>query len=178
MGPEFYRRRTVASCTFVRQIAICPTKVLALRGDVPLPSRSTKTEIMDQMKEDEKRSYKYSFRLNEEQNWRFCKMLSEAGCDENRSRFIVRRIFAEEFKVVRIDPGKQRYIAMLNKFYWQFVRIGNNYNQLVRAINIHFSNTAIPKQVYLLEQQTRELKALSEQIINLSKQIYKEWLHE
>ena len=28
----FCCRRTTASCTFVRQIGICPTKVLALRG--------------------------------------------------------------------------------------------------------------------------------------------------
>ncbi len=37
---EFYHRQMVASCTFVRQIAICPTKVLALRGRGVLPSRT------------------------------------------------------------------------------------------------------------------------------------------
>lgn len=31
-GVDFYRRQTVASCTFVRQTDVCPTKVLALRG--------------------------------------------------------------------------------------------------------------------------------------------------
>ena len=36
---RIYRRRTVARCTFVRQTGVCPTKVLALRGRVPLPSR-------------------------------------------------------------------------------------------------------------------------------------------
>ena len=40
-------------------------------------------------------SYKYSFRLNEEQNIRFNELLCKAGLEHNRSRFIVKRIFAE-----------------------------------------------------------------------------------
>ena len=44
-------------------------------------------------------SYKYSFLLNEEQNIRFNELLCKAGSEHNRSRFIVKRIFAEEFVV-------------------------------------------------------------------------------
>ena len=36
----FSHRQMGASCTFVRQIGICPTKVLALRGRGVLPSRT------------------------------------------------------------------------------------------------------------------------------------------
>ena len=43
------------------------------------------------------------------------------------------------------------------------------------VINAHFSNVAIPHQIAMLEQQTRELKALSLDILNLAKQA-KEWL--
>ena len=50
-----------------------------------------------------KRSYKYSFRLDEQQNIRFKQMLCESGLEHNRSRFIVKRIFAECFEVVRRD---------------------------------------------------------------------------
>ena len=46
-------------------------------------------------------SYKYSFRLNEEQNIRFNELLCKAGSEHNRSRFIVKRIFKEEFVVLR-----------------------------------------------------------------------------
>ena len=120
-------------------------------------------------------SYKYSFRLNEEQNIRFNELLCKAGLVHNRSRFIVKRIFAEEFVVIRRDPSKTQFIARLNDFYFQFQRIGSNYNQIVKAINAHFSNVAIPHQVALLEQRTRELKALSIEILNLAKQA-KEWL--
>ena len=120
-------------------------------------------------------SYKYSFRLNEEQNIRFNELLCKAGLEHNRSRFIVKRIFNEEFVVVKRDPSKVQFIARLNDFYFQFQKLGNNYNQIVKAINAHFSNVAIPHQIAMLEQRTRELKALSIEILNLAKQA-KEWL--
>ena len=71
-------------------------------------------------------SYKYSFRLNEEQNIRFNELLCKAGSEHNRSRFIVKRIFGEEFVVVRRDPSKVQFIARLNDFYFQFQKLGNN----------------------------------------------------
>ena len=120
-------------------------------------------------------SYKYSFRLNEEQNIRFRRMLAEAGLEHNRSRFIVKRLFAEEFVVVKRDPSKVQFIARLNDFYYQFQKLGNNYNQIVKAVNSHFSNIAIPHQIAALEQRTRELKALSIEILNLAKRAA-EWL--
>ena len=115
-------------------------------------------------------SYKYSFRLNEEQNIRFNELLCKAGLEHNRSRFIVKRIFAEEFVVIKRDPSKTQFIARLNDFYFQFQKFGNNYNQIVKAISAHFSNVAIPHQIAMLEQRTRELKALSLEILNLAKQ--------
>ena len=95
--------------------------------------------------------------------------------EHNRSRFIVKRLFAEEFVVVKRDPSKVQFIARLNDFYFQFQRIGNNYNQIVKAVNSHFSNIVIPHQIALLEQRTRELKALSVEILNLAKRAA-EWL--
>lgn len=120
-------------------------------------------------------SHKYSFRLNEEQHLRFEQMLTEAGCADNRSRFIVRRIFGEPFTVVRRDPSKTEFVARLNDFYYQFQRIGNNYNQVVRAINAHFSSASIPRQIADLEHRTQELKALSVEILDLAKRLAKQW---
>ena len=121
------------------------------------------------------RIHRYNFKLTTEENIRFRRMLAEAGLEHNRSRFIVKRLFAEEFVVVKRDPSKVQFIARLNDFYFQFQRIGNNYNQIVKAINAHFSNIAIPHQIALLEQRTRELKALSIEILNLAKRAA-EWL--
>jgi hypothetical protein len=120
-------------------------------------------------------SYKYSFRLNEEQNIRFNELLCKAGLEHNRSRFIVKRLFAEEFVVIKRDPSKTQFVARLNDFYFQFQKLANNYNQVVKVINAHFSNVATPHQIAMLEQRTRELKALSIEILNLAKQA-KEWL--
>ena len=121
------------------------------------------------------RVHRYNFKLTTEENIRFKQMLCKAGLEHNRSRFIVKRIFNEEFVVVKRAPSKVQFIARLNDFYFQFQKLGNNYNQIVKAINAYFSNIAIPHQIAMLEQRTRELKALSIEILNLAKQA-KEWL--
>ena len=165
------------------EVYLCPTKVLALRGWATPKSRPFFKLYMDTDREltditDRKPrtpSYKYSFRLNEEQNIRFNELLCKAGLEHNRSRFIVKRIFGEEFVVVRRDPSKVQFVARLNDFYFQFQKLGNNYNQVVKAVNTHFSNVAIPHQIAMLEQRTRELKTLSIEILNPAKQA-KEWL--
>ena len=97
-------------------------------------------------------------------------MLATAGLEHNYSRFIVKRLFAERFEVIRRDPSKVEFLTRLNDLYFQFQRVGNNYNQVVRAINSHFSNVSIPHQIVALEQHTRELKALSIEIRDLTKQ--------
>ena len=121
------------------------------------------------------RVHRYNFKLTTEENIRFKQMLCKAGLEHNRSRFIVKRIFAEEFVVIKRDPSKTQFIARLNDFYFQFQKLGNNYNQIVKAVNSHFSNVAIPHQIAMLEQRTRELKALSIEILNLAKRAA-EWL--
>ena len=115
------------------------------------------------------RVHRYNFKLTTEENIRFKQMLCKAGLEHNRSRFIVKRIFAEEFVVVKRDPSKVQFIARLNDFYFQFQKLANNYNQIVKVINAHFSNIAIPHQIAALEQRTRELKAFSIEILNLVK---------
>ncbi len=66
-------------------------------------------------------------------------MLWDAGQEHNRSRFIVERIFAERFEVLKCDPTNVQFMARLNDFYYQFQRIGNNYNQIVKAVNARLS---------------------------------------
>ena len=46
--------------------------------------------------------------------------------EHNRSHFIVKRIFKEEFVVIKRDPSKVQFIARLNDFYFQFQKLGNN----------------------------------------------------
>ncbi|MFR5934975.1 MAG: hypothetical protein ACLUGU_04850 [Alistipes shahii] len=176
-GADFCCRQTTASCTFVCRKVFRHIKVLALRGWAFSRVATLFKPYMDTNRKQTNRnarkpetaSYKYSFRLNEEQNIRFKELLCKAGSEHNRSRFIVKRIFAEEFVVVRRDPSKTQFVARLNDFYFQFQKLANNYNQIVKVINAHFSNIAIPHQIAALEQRTRELKAFSIEILNLVK---------
>ena len=48
------------------------------------------------------RIHRYNFKLTTEENIRFKQMLCKAGLEHNRSRFIVKRIFGEEFVVVEV----------------------------------------------------------------------------
>ena len=116
------------------------------------------------------RIHRYNFKLTTAENIRFKEMLATVGLEHNYSRFIVKRLFAERFEVIRRDPSKVEFLTRLNDLYFQFQRVGNNYNQVVRAINSHFSNVSIPRQIAALEQHTRELKVLSIEILNLTKQ--------
>ena len=72
------------------------------------------------------RVHRYNFKLTTEENIRFKQMLYKAGSEHNRSRFIVKRIFAEEFVVIKRDPSKTQFIARLNEFYFQFQKLANN----------------------------------------------------
>ena len=54
-------------------------------------------------------------------------------------------------------------------------RVLSLHNQIVKVINMHFTNIEIPHQIAALGQRTRELKVLSIEILNLAKQAA-EWL--
>lgn len=76
------------------------------------------------------------------------------------------------------DPAAAKYVAILNDMRWQFSRIGNNYNQIVKQVNSHFSAQAAPVQLSILIGYTRQLKALSLRIIALSEKLQNLWLPE
>lgn len=71
-----------------------------------------------------------------------------------------------------------RYITLLCNLVGQVARLGNNYNQIVKAVNTHLSRNALPRQIESLVAHTAELKALTERVIALTEQLRSEWLHE
>lgn len=85
----------------------------------------------------------------------------------------------ERFRLTILAESRIRW-KMYVRFggeYWETYhrnmtrrRMLSLHNQVVRAINSHFSNVSIPRQIAALEQRTRELKALSIEILNLTKQ--------
>ena len=90
------------------KITDCPETVVILHRE---PTRPRKPETA---------SYKYSSRLNEKQHIRFNELLSKVRSEHNRSCFIVKRIFGEEFVVIKRTLSKTRIVARLNDFYFQF----------------------------------------------------------
>lgn len=124
------------------------------------------------------KTHRYNFLLNDKQEIRFRKMLEEADCTKNISRFILSRLFGWELKVDKIDTSKAQFIARLNDFYWQFSKLGNNYNQVVRQVHSRYSDRAILTQLDILTGYTRQLKALSLRIEALAKQMREEWSQE
>ena len=90
----------------------------------------------------------------------------------------------ERFRLTILAESRIRW-KMYVRFggeYWE-TYLGNKtrrrvlslHNQIVKAVNAHFSNIAVPHQIAALEQRTRELNVLTIEILNLAKQA-KEWL--
>ena len=85
----------------------------------------------------------------------------------------------ERFRLTILVESRIRWkvYVRLGDEYWETYhrnmtrrRMLSLHNQIVKAINSHFSNVAIPHQIAMLEQRTCELKALSIEILNLAKQ--------
>ena len=85
----------------------------------------------------------------------------------------------ERFRLTILAESRIRW-KMYVRFggeYWE-TYLGNKtrrrvlslHNQVVKVVNSHFSNVAIPHQIAALEQRMRELKAFSIKILNLAKQ--------
>ena len=53
--------------------------------------------------------------------------------------------------------------------------IGNNYNQAVKELRCHFSEKKAMALLYRLERCTKELAALTRQIVELTKEFEERW---
>lgn len=121
--------------------------------------------------------YKYSFRLNAEENTRFERLFADAEV-KDRTLFIKKAIFGGEIKVVKIDKATMDYYIRLTEFHKQFQAIGNNYNQMVRAVKTNFSEKRAMLLLYKLEKMTLELTLLTKKIIALTQEYEKKWLQK
>lgn len=121
--------------------------------------------------------YKYSFRLNAEENTRFERLFADAEV-KDRTLFIKKALFGGEIKVVKIDKATMDYYIRLTEFYKQFQAIGNNYNQVVRAVKTNFSENRAMSLLYKLEKMTLELTLLTKKIIALTQEYEKKWLQK
>ena len=107
----FSHRQMGASCTFVCRKFFRHTKGArsARPGGVPESRHLTTYDMTSSKKRigrpttTDPRVHRYNFKLTTEENIRFKQMLCKAGLEHNRSQFIVKRIFNEEFVVIKRD---------------------------------------------------------------------------
>lgn len=121
--------------------------------------------------------YKYSFRLNAVENTRFEQMVADADA-KDRTLFIKKAIFGGQIKVVKIDKATMDYYIKLTEFHKQFQAIGNNYNQVVRAVKTNFGEKRAMSLLYQLEKATIELMLLTKKVMALTQEYEKKWLQK
>lgn len=121
--------------------------------------------------------YKYSFRLNAEENTRFEQLVADAEV-KDRTLFIKKALFGGQIKVVKIDKATMDYYIKLTEFHKQFQAIGNNYNQVVRAVKTNFGEKRAMSLLYQLEKATIELMLLTKKIMALTQEYEKKWLQK
>lgn len=120
--------------------------------------------------------YRYYIRLNSVDNARFLSLLEQSGMT-NKSRFIIKRIFSEPFRVLKIDKSAADYYSRLTNLFAQFRSIGVNYNQVVKVLNANFSENKARVLLFKLEKETIQLIKLSQQIINLTQDFENKYMN-
>jgi len=125
----------------------------------------------------DKANNRYVMYLNDTDNARFLSLFEKSGM-RAKAHFIVSRVFGEEFKVIHVDKNTLDYYSKLSSFYSQFRAIGVNYNQVVKALNTHFTEKKALATLYKLEKITIELVGLNRQIIELTQKYEQQWLQK
>ncbi|RGN59212.1 MULTISPECIES: conjugal transfer protein MobA [unclassified Bacteroides] len=121
--------------------------------------------------------YKYSFRLNAEENTKFEQLVADAEA-KDRTLFIKKALFGGQIKVVKIDKATLDYYIKLTEFHKQFQAIGNNYNQVVHAVKTNFGEKRAMSLLYQLEKATIELMLLTKKVMALTQEYEKKWLQK
>jgi len=121
--------------------------------------------------------YRYSVNMTGDENARFRQMLDISGMN-NISRFILSVIFGREIKVVRIDKTAKDYYIRLTNFHAQYQKVGNNYNQVVRALKTNFGEKRGIQMLHQLEKHTVELVLISKEVLALTREYAEKYLNK
>lgn len=113
-------------------------------------------------------------RFNDTEHARFLTMYEQSGL-LSKAAFIKARVFEDVFRVIKTDRGTLEYVAKLTQLHAQFRAVGTNYNQIVKLLHTHFSERKALAMLYKLENATKELAAVGQQIIALSEEFQKQW---
>ncbi len=125
----------------------------------------------------DKAKNRYVVYLNDADNARYLSLFEQSGM-KTHSHFIASRVFGEEFKVIKIDKSKQDYYSKLSTLYSQFRAIGVNYNQVVKALNTHFTEKKAMAALAKLEQLTLKLILTNRKMTELTQKYEEECLQK
>lgn len=114
-------------------------------------------------------------RFNSVEFARFLSLYEQSGVSA-KAIFIKARVFAEEFRVLKVDKTLVDYYTKLSAMHAQYRAVGVNYNQTVRELRSHFSEKKAMALLFRLEKQTEQLVVLSREIIALTKEFEQRWL--
>ncbi len=118
---------------------------------------------------------KHVFYLNEADETRFLSLFEQSG-KTAMAHFITSCIFDKPLNIVKIDKGIHDYYMRLTTFFGQFRGIANNYNQIVRSLNVNFTEKKALAFLYKLEQATIELAQLNKKVIALTAEFEAKYL--
>ena len=116
--------------------------------------------------------YRYVVRMDEDENRQF-KLMFQKSEAVHHSKFIKSVLLNRTIKIIKIDPATTDFYIRLTNFYHQFQAIGNNYNQVVKAVKTNFGDKRAYVLLRKLEKETVELVIVSRQIVALINE-YKE----
>ncbi|WP_018675590.1 conjugal transfer protein MobA [Riemerella columbina] len=111
----------------------------------------------------DKAIHRYTISFNSEEHEKFLSLFEQSGM-KYKAHFITSVLFNREIKTVKIDKTAIDFYTKLTELNAQFRKIGVNYNQIVKILYRHFSEKKAGAYLFKLEEQTKKLVALSEEI--------------
>lgn len=118
---------------------------------------------------ESRKSHCVMVRFDNEEWLKFLSMHEKSGVYA-RAVFLKAHFFRQPFRVLVTDSTLLHYCTKLSAFHAQYRMVGNNYNQVVRELRCHFSEKKAMALLYRLEKCTGELAALTQQVMELSRE--------
>lgn len=120
--------------------------------------------------------YRYVVRMDEDENRQF-KLMFQKSEAVHHSKFIKSVLLNRTIKIIKIDPATTDFYIRLTNFYHQFQAIGNNYNQVVKAVKTNFGDKRAFVLLRKLEKETVELVIVSRRIVALINEYKEKYLN-
>ncbi|MFI3306609.1 MAG: conjugal transfer protein MobA [Rikenellaceae bacterium] len=119
-------------------------------------------------------THSYKVRFNSAEHARFLTLYELSGLS-SKATFIKSRIFDESFRVVKVDRTLLDYYQKLSALYGQFRAVGVNYNQVVVALKMNFTERKALSMLYRLERSTIDLTSICHKILTLTEEFKRQW---